>query len=152
MLVQISNLIKAIMSRSHWKCTSGLQKRMIFVCLYALLSCMLCFHVCTNMQIVRIFENRIPIKTFKKWHNVKLPLRQLRKVRNIRYWRTEVSFLKSFGERVEENHIYDLVKPNFTVKTKKGYRGRNICYQVFLENGKIDSKSKIWNFNINFLT
>ena len=28
----------------------------------------------------------------------------------------------------------------------------NICYQVFLEYGKIDLKSKILNFNINFQT
>ena len=40
--------------------------------------CMLCFHVCTlvcfhlisNVQIVKTFENRIPIQTFEKWHNV----------------------------------------------------------------------------------
>ena len=49
-------------------------KNMIFVCLYALLSCMLFFHVCThvyfylisNEQIVGTFENRIPIQTFEK--------------------------------------------------------------------------------------
>ena len=51
---------------------------MIFVCLHALLSCMLCFHVSThvcfhlisNEHIVRTFENRIPFQTFEKWHNV----------------------------------------------------------------------------------
>ena len=31
------------MSCSHWKCTSSLQKHMIFVCFYALLSCL---HTC----------------------------------------------------------------------------------------------------------
>ena len=47
-------------SCSHWKCTSGLQRHMIFVCLYALFSCMPWFHVCihvwfcliSNVQIV----------------------------------------------------------------------------------------------------
>ena len=52
-------------------------------------------------------------------------------------------FLKPFGERVEENHIYCLVKHNSTVKTRTVYRGCNVSYQVFLENGKIDFKRKI---------
>ena len=55
-----------LLSRSHWKCTSRLQKH-DFVCLYSLFSCMLCFHVGThvcfhlisNVYIVRTFENRI---------------------------------------------------------------------------------------------
>ena len=129
-----------------WKCTSGLQKHLIFLCLYVLLSCMFCFHVWThvcfylmsNVQIVRTFENKIPIQTFEKWHNISY--------RNVTYvkseisniWRTGALFLKPFGERVEENHIYDLVKPNSTVK-----RGCNVCYWVFLENGTIAFKSKI---------
>ena len=29
-------------------------------------------------------------------------------------WKTDEWFLKTFKERVEENHIYDLVKPNST--------------------------------------
>ena len=28
------------------------------------------FHLIPNVQIVRTFENRIPIQTFEKWHNV----------------------------------------------------------------------------------
>ena len=40
--------------------------------------CMLCFHVCThgcfhlmsNLHIIRTFENRIPFQTFEKWHHV----------------------------------------------------------------------------------
>ena len=63
-------------------------------------------------------------------------------------WRTGAWFLKPFKERVEENHIYDLVKPNSTNKLEQ-YGGCNMCYQVFLENEKIDLKSKILNFNIN---
>ena len=43
-------------------------------------------------------------------------------------------------------------KPNSTVKTRTVYRGCNVCYQVFLENGRIDFKRKIRNFNINFQT
>ena len=53
-------------SRSHWKFTSsGLHKHVVFVCLHALLSCMLyfhacanvCFHLISNLHIVRAFEN-----------------------------------------------------------------------------------------------
>ena len=34
---------------------------------------------------------------------------------------------KTETETVEENHIYRLVKPNFTVKTRTVYRGCNVC-------------------------
>ena len=51
-------------------------------------------------------------------------------------WRTAAWFLKPFGEMVEENHIYNLVKPNFIVKTKTVYSGCNVCYQVFLKMEK----------------
>ena len=52
--------------------------------------------------------------------------------------------LKAFGERVEENHIYQLVKPNSIVKTRTVCRGCNICYQVFFfEKGRIQHKRKI---------
>ena len=44
-------------------------------------------------------------------------------------WRTGALFLKPFGERVEENHIYHPVKPNYTVTARTVYRGRNVCYQ-----------------------
>ena len=49
--------------------------------------------------------------------------------------------------------IYSLVKPNSTKKLEQ-YRWylTYIIYQVFLENGKINLKSKILNFNINFQT
>ena len=57
--------------------------------------------------------------------------------------RTGAPLLKPFEERVEENHIYDLVKPNSTVKTRTVYRGCNVCFKVFLENGEIDFESKI---------
>ena len=58
-------------------------------------------------------------------------------------YRTGAWFLKPSGERVEENHIYHLVKLNSTVKTRTVYRGCKVCYQDFLENEKIDFKSKI---------
>ena len=58
-------------------------------------------------------------------------------------WITDAWFLKPFGERVEENYIYHQVKLSSTVKTRTVYCGCNVCYQVFLENGKIDFKSKI---------
>ena len=51
---------------------------MIFACLYALLSCILSFHVYThvcfylisNVHINRTFENIIPFKTLEKWRKV----------------------------------------------------------------------------------
>ena len=120
--------------------------------------CMLCFHVRThvyfrltsNVRIIRTFENRIPFQTFEKWHNVSYRYVSYIKSETSNVWRTGVWFLKLCRERVEENHIYHLVKPNSTVKTRTVYRGCNVRYQVFLENGKIEFKSKIWNFNINF--
>ena len=147
-------------SRSHWKCTLGLQKHMIFVCLYALLSCMVCFHACahvcfhliSNVQMVRTFENVIPIQTFENWHNVSYRYVSYLKSEASNIWRTGAWFSKLFGESVEGNHIYDLVKPNSAVKTRTVYRGCNVCYQFFFENGKVYFKSKIWNFNINFQT
>ena len=39
-------------SRFHWKCTSSLQKHMSFVCLYAMLSRMLCFYTCTHVSFI----------------------------------------------------------------------------------------------------
>ena len=62
-------------------------------------------------------------------------------------WRTGEWLLKPFGERVEENHTYDLVKPSSTVKTRGVYRRCNVCCQFFGENGKIDFKvtlMEIW--------
>ena len=119
--------------------------------------CMLCFHVRTphvsfhlipNVHIVRTFGNRIPFQTFEKWHN--LSYRYVNsKPSNI--WKIGAWVLKPFGERVEENYIYHLGKPNSTVKTRTVYRACNV-YQVFLQNGKIDFRSKTWNFNINFQT
>ena len=50
---------------------------------------------------------------------------------------------KPFGESVYENSVYRLLKPNSTVKTKTVYRGCNVCYQAFLENGKIGFNRKI---------
>ena len=116
-----------------------------FVCLNALLSCILFFHVCThacfhlisNVHIARTFENRIPFQTFKKWHNVSYR-------RYVSYvqsetsdiWRTGTWFLKPFGERVKENHIYHLVNLNSIIRTTTEYRGRNVCYQVFFGKWK----------------
>ena len=118
---------------------------MIFVCLYALLSCMLCFHVCThvcfhlisNVHIVRTFKNRIPFQTYKKWHNVSYHHVSYIKSETSFIWRTGAWFLKPFEERVEENHIYHIVKPNSTVKTGTVYRGCNVCYQFFWKMEKL---------------
>ena len=79
---------------------------------------------------------------FQKWYNVSYRYVSYVKTETSNIWRTGAWFLKPFGERVEQNHIYHLVKPNSTEKTRSVYRGCNICHQVFLENGKIDFKSK----------
>ena len=89
-------------------------------------------------QMCKSSENRIPIQTFEKWHDSSYVNSETSNT-----WRTSPWFLKPFGERVEENHIYDLVKSNSSVKTRAVYRGSNVCYQGFLENGKIDFKSKV---------
>ena len=118
-----------------------------------LYACMLCFHVCThvcfhllsNVQIARTLENRTPIQTFEKWYNVSYHyITYIKSEKNI--WRTGAWFLQPFGVRVEENYIYHLVKSNSTVKTRTVYRGCNVSYQAYLENGKVDFNSKIWNF------
>ena len=47
-------------------------KSLIFVCLYALLSCFcthVCFHLKSNKHIVKTCKNRIPFQTFDKWHS-----------------------------------------------------------------------------------
>ena len=102
-----------------------------------------CFHLISDVHIVRTFKKRIPFQTFEKWHNVSYRYFSYIKSETSDIWRTNACFLKPFGERVEENHIYCLVKHNSTVKTRTVYRECNVSYQVFLENGKIDFKSKI---------
>ena len=80
---------------------------------------------------------------FEKKHNVSYRYVSYVKLETSNIWRTGAWFLKPFGERVEENHIYHLAKPNSAVKTRAIYTGCHVCYQEFLENGKIDFKSKI---------
>ena len=93
--------------------------------------------------MVRTFENSVPFQTFEKWHNVSYHYISYIKSETSDIWTTGAWFLNAFGESVEENHIYHEVKPNSTVKTRTVYRGCNVCYQGFLENEKIDFKSKI---------
>ena len=78
-------------------------------------------YLISNVQIVRTFENRIPIQTFENWHNVISRYISCVKSETSDIWRTDPWFLKPFGERVEENRIYNLVKPNSTVKTRTVY-------------------------------
>ena len=49
-------------------------------------------------------------------------------------------FLKPFEERVEENQISHIVKPNSTLKTGTVYRACDVCYQVFLEKFTLIAK------------
>ena len=124
---------------------------MNFVCLYSLLSCMPCFHVCThicfhlisNMHIARTLGNRIPFQTFEKWHNVSYRYVSYVQSETSDIWRTGAWFLKPFRERFQENNIFRIINPKFIIKTRTVYRGCNVCYQVFSENGKINFKSKI---------
>ena len=78
-----------------------------------------------NVHIVRTFENRISFQTFEKWHGVSY---RYVKSEASDIWRISAWFLKPLGERVEENHIYHLVKPNSTVKTRTVYTGCNVCF------------------------
>ena len=78
----------------------------------------LCFHLISNVKIVRTFENRIPVQTFEKWYNESYRYVSYIKSETFDIWTTGAWFLKPFGERVEENHIYDLVKLNSTVITR----------------------------------
>ena len=56
-------------------------------------------------------------------------------------WRTGTWFLKSSEETVEGDHIYHLIKPNFTVKTRTGYRGCNVCSKFFRKLEKLTLKA-----------
>ena len=55
-------------------------------------------------------------------------------------------FLKPFGERLEKNHIYHLIKPNTTVKTRTVHRAFNVCYQVFSKMKKLTLRAIYVNF------
>ena len=115
-----------------------------FVFMYALLSCLHTCMVSPDMKcnIVRTFENRIPFQTFEKWHNVSYRYVSYIKSETSFIWRTGAWFLKPFEERVEENHIYHIVKPNSTVKTGTVYRGCNVCYQFFWKMEKLTLRAK----------
>ena len=114
----------------------------MLVC-FALMFAQVYFHLISNVKIFRTFENRVPIQTFEEWHSVNYCYVSYEKSETSDIWRTGAWFLKPFREKVDENYIYDLIKPNSTVKTRIVYRGCNVCYQDFLENGKIEFKSKI---------
>ena len=111
---------------------------------------MLCFHVCihvcfhliSNVHIVRTFEKSISFQTFEKWHNVSYRYVRYIKSETSDIWRTGAWFLKSFGESVEENHTYHLVKPNSTVKTRTVYRGYNVFYKFFWKMEKLTLRAK----------
>ena len=123
-----------------------LYARMVFfhVCTHV------CFHLISNVQIVRTFKNRILIPTLEKWYNVSYRFVRYIKSDTSDIWRIGAWFLKP-GEKVEENHIYDLVKSNSTVIIRKVYRRCNACCKFFwkMENLR---RSKMWNFNIKFQT
>ena len=56
---------------------------------------------------------------FEEWRNGTYHYVSYVKAQKSDIWRTGAWFLKTFGETVEEKHIYDLVKPNSTVKKLK---------------------------------
>ena len=96
-----------------------------------------CFHLISNVHIVRTFENRIPFQTFEKWLNVSHRYVSYIKSETFFTWRTGAWFLKPFEERVEKNHIYHIVKPNSTEKTGPVYRECNVCYEFFWKMEKL---------------
>ena len=133
--MKIVNSYRAILIENvHQVC-----RNMIFVCLCDLLSCMLCFHACTH---VCFHTYAIPFQMFKKWHNISYCYISYIKSETSNLSRTCAWFLKPFEERVEENHIYHLVKPNSAVKARTVYGGCNICYQVFWKRGKLTLRAK----------
>ena len=105
-------------------------------CFVFMLSFMLYFHVFTHVCFHLI-------STFEEWHNVSYRYVSYVKTETSDIWRTGSWFLKPVGERVEENYVHDLVKSSSSVKTRTLYKACNVCYQVFLEKGKIDYNSKI---------
>ena len=74
------------------------------------------FHLISNVQFVKTFENRIPIPKFEKWHNTGFRYVSYVKSETSDIWRTGAWFLKPYLKGVEGNHIYDPVKPNSTEK------------------------------------
>ena len=64
--------------------------------------------------MVRTFGNRIPFQTFEKWHNVSYYYVSYVKPETFNIWRTGAWILMPFLEQVEENHIFNLIKPNYT--------------------------------------
>ena len=100
-----------------------------------------CFHVISEVHIVRTFENTIPFQTLEKWYNVSYVKSEASDI-----CRTGAWLLKPFGERVEENDIYYLVKPDSTEKIRTVHRGCNVT--KFFR--KIDFKSKIWKCTLIF--
>ena len=126
--------------------------------------CMLHFHVCFALMFAHMYafiwyqacksseHSKIEFQFKRSKNGTTLSYRYVSYVKSeiSDIWRTGAWFLKPFGERVGENHIYDLVKPNSTVKTRTLYRGCKVCYQVFLENRKIDFKACVRYFFSNF--
>ena len=97
----------------------------------------------SNVHIVRTFKNSIPFQTFEKWHNVSYRYVSYIKSEISDTWRTGAWFLKAFGESVEENHIYHLVKPNSTVKTRTVNIGCNVYVtKFFWKMEKLTLKAK----------
>ena len=110
----------------------------IFVCfafMYALLAHMydfIWYQTCTSPE-----HSKAEFLTFEKWHSVSYRYVSYLKSEISFIWRTGSWFLKPFEERVEENNIYHIVKPNSIVKTWTVYRECNACYQFFWKVEKL---------------
>ena len=72
----------------------------------------------------------------------RLPLHYYAKSETFNLWRTGAWILKTLGERVEENHIYDLVKKNSTVKTRAAYKGVTYVTKTFWKLKKLTLRIK----------
>ena len=63
----------------------------------------------------------------------------------------EHGFKNFLKRRLMKTIIYNLVKPN-TTKNQNSIESVTYVTKFFLENGKLDLKGKILNFNINVQT
>ena len=115
---------------------------MCFTFMCALLSCL---HTCMLSSDIKL-ANGLNIRNQNpnsKWHNVSYRYVSYVQSKTTDIWGTGAWFLKSSGEWVEENHIYDLAKPNSTVKSRTVYiEGVTYVTKFFWKMDKLTLKAK----------
>ena len=119
-------------------------KNIWFLCV-----CMLCFHVFFASTFAQMYPS-IWYQTCTSSEHSKIEF-NFKRYRYVSYvksetsdiWRTGAWFLKSFGGRVEEKHIYHLAKLNSAVKTGTVCRGCNVTYEVFWKMQKLTLRAEL---------